>query len=485
MYYSNRRETGRYRFSGSGSRAVGGPLYFSYSSPLVLEGVYSWRTGYSKVSDPPITPPTRQVFDGFGIKTPTGKGNLVDKLSERKAYLEEVMRTAFPAETATGSTSVDRASTTDSGHLFASHKTVRKPWIAHYKFYSSPTVHYDGNLVGSVGQGLANPSPYSFGFPNENKVNALGVTPQNRQGTANRYFAATAPDRQVGSLAVTILELLRGDIPSLLKNFQKMMAGMQSIRKTLGSDYLNIAFGWTPLIQEYANIIKVGMTLERAIYYESYRRKRAWEGPSLRQSDLITNVSLNSSSLVYGQSTLPEQGDFVPPSGGYGAVYSATSVRVVHEDYRFTSKYTGLAKAPRRAESFSEIALEVITRMGLVDDPTLLWELTPWSWLVDWFSTMGSSIANASIYSPSKGKYDVDYAYLTTKYSDSTTGSLLRLNSGLAAQSKISVLQPTSFVGSVTKWRDRATPFGFGTQLGSITASQFAILVALGFAKHR
>jgi len=483
VYYTNRRTSDRIYFAGSGVRG-GTPVNYGYSTPCLLEGIYSWRTGRGNVSDAAISPPTR-VHDGWGIQAPSNRGSIGDRLSSRAQYLTEVSRAAFPAETSTGLQSTNRVSTSDSGHLFASHKTLRKPFIAHNSFYQSASSNFDGDMWGSVGAGLYNPSPYSFGFPNENRVNALGVSNTNRQGMANRYFAATAPDRQIGTLGVTIIELLRGDIPSVLKNFHLMMSGLQKVRHQLGSDYLNIVFGWTPLIQEYANVIKVGMTLERAVYYESYRRKRAWEGPNMRESDPIKNVILTSASQVNGQSTLPEPGEVVPPSVGFGGSYTTTSTRTVVEDYRFSSRYTGLARASRKAETQSEIALDIITRLGLVDDPTMLWDLTPYSWLVDWFTTMGDSITNADLYSPLRGKYNVDFAYLTTKYTETWNGSLVRATHTLLPGQVISVQRPTSMVTSVTKWRDRATPFGFGTQLGSLSSSQFAILVALGLAKSR
>ena len=152
-----------------------------------------------------------------------------------------------------------------------------------------------------------------------------------------------------------------------------------------------------------------------------------------------------------------------------------------------TSKYTGLAKAGRRAESFSDQAMDVAKRMGLIDDPELIWDLTPYSWLVDWFTTMGDSIANAHVYSPFSGKYTTDYAYMTTRHTVTNKQHLLRGPVVLSSPG-VRSFAVTSAQGeqtSVSTWRARATPFGFGTQLGSLNASQFAVLVALGFAKTR
>jgi hypothetical protein len=226
------------------------------------------------------------------------------------------------------------------------------------------------------------------------------------------------------------------------------------------------------------------MNLERVIYYESFRRKRHWDGPSAHSSaDAV--VSLNNLSSPYTTAyrhTLPE--DVVGPSTGVSYAYDANVTQDDSENYHWASKYTGLAKAGRRAESFSDQASDVFKRLGLVDDPQLLWDLTPYSWLVDWFTTMGDSIANANTYAPHSGKYSVDYAYLTTKRVQSIESRIAR-SRFTAGFSYISIRTPFSYGYSTTKWRDRATPFGFGTQLGSLSASQFGILVALGLAQSR
>jgi hypothetical protein len=264
-----------------------------------------------------------------------------------------------------------------------------------------------------------------------------------------------------------------------------MMAGYRSVRNFLGSDYLNITFGWTPLIQEYANLIKVGMNLERVIYYESFRRKRQWDGPTWQQK-IAGSVSINCANNAFNAGGLLADGGKIGYSSGVGLSFDSQADHVASEDYHFASRYTGLAKASRRANSFSDQAMDVVKRLGLVDDPRLLWDLTPYSWLVDWFTSMGDSVANAAVYSPHKGKYSVDYAYLTTQHLVKSEGRILRpTTTPSSAYRSFRVKQATSVAISQTRWRDRATPFGFGTQLGSLSASQYAILVALGLARSR
>lgn len=454
---------------------------------MFLEGVYSWRTGSDAVSGPPGSPPIRSERQGeFGLITPTDRGSLLERLASRKAYLEEFQRAAFPAETDAGGFSSNRVSTTDSGHLFGTLKVLRDPYRGILDYYLNSTNYYKGDIWASVsGNLIYNQTPYSFGFPRSD-ASPLTVSALARQATANKLFSSTAPDRKDASLGQTLIELLRGDIPSLLKNFRSLMDDAMTLRKYAGSEALNIMFGWTPLINEAANVVKIGMTVERAIYYESFRRKRQWDGPSMRQ-DLSGNILLSSLNTPFLSSSLIYPGETQGGSSGGGSVtYSQQKELVAYEDYHFASRYTGLAKAGRRAESFSDQAMDTYKRLGLVEDPTLLWDLMPYSWLVDWFSTMGDSIANAATYSPISGKYSSDYAYLTTQHVVSTEGHLLRKVSGVdPTVLSHSIVSGRSGLICTSKWRTRATPFGFGTQLGSLNAGQYAILVALGFAKAR
>jgi hypothetical protein len=455
---------------------------------MLIEGVYSWRTGKNAVSDPPASPPVKgDRRDQFGIQTPTRSGTLLDRLAERKQYLEDFQRAAFPAETQSGSTSVNRVSTTDSGHRFATHKTFRSPYRGTVRGlgFTPTNPGYSGDIWCFSDTALYNPSSYTFGFTTVSTGGLLSVTNADRQGMANRYFALTAPDRKVGSLMTTLVELIRGDIPSLLKNFREMMAGLKSIRNMIGSDALNITFGWTPLIQEYANIINVGMNLERIIYYESFRRKRSWDGPVMTSSRDSTQTFHYLTTPYTDTTVFVEPGDVKGPPSGPSVDYYSHRDTVETEDYHWSSKYTGLAKASRRADDFSNQAMDIFKRLGLVDDPQLLWDLTPYSWLVDWFTTMGDSIANANTYAPLNGKYSVDYAYLTTQRIRKTDSYITRRTGGGSPFKFISISHPKSFGYSTTRWRERATPFGFGTQLGSLSASQFGILTALGLARSR
>ena len=484
MYITSNRVGGRESFSGSGVSS-GIVANYHFSVPTFLEGVYSWRTGARYIETPPHSPQQRGQ-DGWGLITPDTSGSTIAQLAERKRYIEDFARMMVPAETEAGLFSNERGSTTDTGHAFGSLKALRSCYSGTLDLYRAnrpSSTNFQGDIWGSaMGPTIFNATPYHYGFP-DSSTSPLEVDNANRQATTNRFFAMTAPDRKEASVGSTLIELIRGDVPSLLKNFRTLMEGRKSVANAIGSEALNLTFGWTPLIQEYANVIKTGMAIERTVYYESFRRKRHWVGPSYRKEEQ-PDVALSFSTTPYDSSSLPE--GTIGPALSSSVLYSSQVVTTAVEDYMLTSKYVGLAKAGRRANSFSDRAMEVAQRLGVVDDPEMLWDLTPYSWLVDWFTTMGESIANARTYAPLNGRYTADYAFMTTKHVANKSGGLLRRISEPSQYERgHSLTSARSELSTVSKWRERATPFGFGTQLGSLSASQFGILVALGMAKSR
>lgn len=489
MYVYNHRFNDIIELSGSGlgflTSSTVSPGTVVYKHPKVVECVYSWRTGRGALSDLGSSSPS-QTRDGFGIVLPSQKGNLIERLVDRKRYYEEVQRAAFPAETATGAQSVNRVSRADSGHLFTTVKGVAFPLIADVHLtYRSQT--YDGAVMSNP-LSLFNATGRTMSLSTTSFSMTTGAQ---RQDMFNQVFQAMTPNRPDGAIFVALMELLRGDIPSMIGHLKKFTSiSGRSIKdykdaaSAVGGEYLNSVFGWAPLVKEIQGIINVLISIDRMVYAESYSRKRRWQGPATSSEVAFTNRLMTlSPGGSWPGSSITRTGN---QSVGATVTYSGTERLTLSEDYRLSSQVSSLARPNSRTIGFVEKAEEILQRLGFVTSLAEVWELVPYSWLVDWVSNIGASLHNANVYSPVSGKYTVDYAYVTTVTTHSRVETVRSASLGNSSSDDyFSLRTGQSFLSSVSKNRDRATPFGFGTQLGSLTTSQFAILVALGLAKLR
>jgi hypothetical protein len=160
---------------------------------------------------------------------------------------------------------------------------------------------------------------------------------------------------------------------------------------------------------------------------------------------------------------------------------SVRASRTVNRDQWLEGVFVGLPKVGYDPTSY-------LSRLDHLIDlritPSTLWELAPWSWLIDWGLRIGDSIeANLSL---ADDRIHAQYCYAMEETRDkqyisataSTIDTTTRRYEGWSNQ----YLTMTR----VEKRRTRANPFGF--TLGgaaSLSTGQLAILGALGLTKIR
>lgn len=109
--------------------------------------------------------------------------------------------------------------------------------------------------------------------------------------------------------------------------------------------------------------------------------------------------------------------------------------------------------------------------------PETVWELTPWSWLVDWKFRIGQAISSANRFS--EDGLVIRYGYLMNHQVNEMEYSVppADLRSGGKLPATFTTLR------SESKGRYRATPYGFGINTGDLKDTQWAILAALGMSR--
>lgn len=235
------------------------------------------------------------------------------------------------------------------------------------------------------------------------------------------------------------------------------------LEKAIGHEYLNIEFGWKPFIkdvkafcEEYLNFDKRVAQLVRDNGRPVHR-----EGPVFK--DESTTVTSEFDQI--GDANNP-----VYSTGAYSGLTMSThfrTVQTVRQKYWFSGTfkyYLDLNNPTRFGEQILRIAY------GLEITPRLLWELMPWSWLIDWGSSLGDTIANMQeVLSDS---LVASYAYTMGHYQLETT---------LTKTGPLSTTTRTYL--EEVKARDQATPYGFGLNVSSFSNRQKAILSALALSR--
>jgi hypothetical protein len=116
---------------------------------------------------------------------------------------------------------------------------------------------------------------------------------------------------------------------------------------------------------------------------------------------------------------------------------------------------------------------------GATPSPSLLWELTPWSWLVDWHINIGDNLSN--MLTGAATDLVASYAYAMKHMYDTeecVERKVLWTPSGNTTWSASSSKRTES------KLRQRASPFGFGFVPGDLDGRQKLILSALGVSRN-
>jgi hypothetical protein len=122
----------------------------------------------------------------------------------------------------------------------------------------------------------------------------------------------------------------------------------------------------------------------------------------------------------------------------------------------------------------------------------VLYEVYPWSWLLDWFTNVGDIVSNLSVNAVENEvlvnsfimsrQREVTEIALTTTWDDYTAGSGINYP-------KFVVRSGSDYIKwshlKLSKMRHPASPFGFGISSATFTTKQWLILSALGLTHQR
>ena len=312
-------------------------------------------------------------------------------------------------------------------------------------------------------------------------------------GLASPYGAIgwnrTRPTREVASAAVALGELMKDGLPRLpgaiLGDALRRLPMWRSlsnagvpvgtsfkdprVRRALGSEYLNYDFGWRPLVDDAIKLLNFQANVDERLR----RWRQAGNGNTMRRRMVLKDETTVSSSTFTGN-----VGGYLAGCGSLGN-WTGTKVQVdtQHDKIWFAAGYR------LNIPDLSSPVNMAYTRAALLGGlPTLsaAYNLTPWSWLADWFGNYGDAIANVS--DPLQNYFAATHAFVmfqrTVTRRVNVTGT--QSNDFYGGPHTVSV---GGEHGSVYKYRKAASPFGFGSTWGSLSANQIATAAALGISR--
>jgi len=480
----------------SGSNPI---RYRSVDGVTSYESTYGWRTGPNVKSD--------EADPRLEYHPPKG-GTLADVLAYRKNFIEQVVTNAATRNALPGST---HFLLSDRGNEFANTKlSVRAgnnycfwkaglPSATTKIWNASPTLMYWLDQTGTMVAG--SPVTDFGGYLRGKGLKEFDGTGNHGLSTAQTNSIATSaigvmnPIQSHASVLTTLLELVSGDVPGVYKNLLKHLKTIQDIRGVTssglkgaasftGGSFLENVFGWTPMLKDINAAIQVLTTIDSLLFPEDSTRRNFKRVIHERFGTLTGNVALGSGAVLAGSMSADERSIFVNANQGtyFASPGTAPTVFTAREtiDVRVTARFNTSMVPSAQSNGYLD-KLQVL--LGLQLTPQVLWDITPWSWLVDWFGNIGSVVENLSNIHASN--LILNYAYATFRR-EAVSGVwakpvLSGSSSGWQSLSGDFITEYTT----VQKVRLRASPYGFGTALSSLNPNQWAVLTALGLARAR
>jgi hypothetical protein len=351
---------------------------------------------------------------------------------------------------------------------------------AHYNLYQPHLSPSGPNVTASRGTcaGLlrcpfqTTGSPLKPAFPSniassDSALNTLGATAISR----------VRPTGSAVDLSTALGELWRDGLPH--RSSIRGWKDRTDIARKAGNDYLNLQFGWRPLISDITNFGKAALK-SRSIL-DQYERDA---GRVVRRSYTFSDIVTAGTETVLSTAKVPSShdglaGPLVPDldygggiTGGKWTKQSTTSIKRWFSGAFVYGGPSGIL--PDGA--LRDTVAEADKLFGLSLTPDVLWNLTPWSWAIDWFTNTGDVLKTASDMISQGLVMQYGYMMEHSIAVDTYTLSGVKYNDYTFPSCSVQLV-------TETKKRIKANPFGFGFTWDGLSPFQISILAALGITR--
>ncbi|DAD51431.1 maturation protein [ssRNA phage Esthiorhiza.2_16] len=271
-------------------------------------------------------------------------------------------------------------------------------------------------------------------------------------------ISRTIPTNPAFSLSQALGELRADGVPRIPG---AALAERTKYLKNSGDEYLNASFGWAPFVSDLRNFARTVKDSHRILKQytagSDKRIRRRYIFPAETYNRVNKGSGVPYPNVDANLSTFMSNG---------------THQRLATRETWFSGAFKyHIPVADDALGKFAEWETKADKLLGIEPTPKAVWELTPWSWAVDWFSNTGDVLNNISRLG--NDGLVLEFGYVMCRYVQideiiaydyfNHPGSLKRT---------LKVLK-----------RRQATPYGFGFNMANLSVRQDAVLVALGLSK--
>lgn len=338
------------------------------------------------------------------------------------------------------------------------------------------------NSVNYIGQPTL---PLQWNFPPD-----LSSSRQALEAKGATAIALCSPDNRIAQVATAAGELLQR-VPSVpgASLWKSRLQGLRAVA-ALGDEFLNVVFGVQPTVDEVLDFVKATDRFDEML--EQFIRD---SGRVVRRSyHFPKEVSVTETVLNQTYSPMGSAKAVATPYGAnwfnlwYGRThpgYETIRKRTVERETWFSGAFTYHLPHDFDSRDIGDRRRLTARLLGAKPDLNTLWQLTPWSWAVDWVSNASQFVENLQSYldygTILRYGYVMEKTTVTDTYSAGATAWLPNPSDG-GPNPPHPVVSPVT-LRVTTKKRIQANPFGFGFSWEGLSSTQQAILAALGITR--
>lgn len=199
------------------------------------------------------------------------------------------------------------------------------------------------------------------------------TTELNLGGLVNKALANLNPNKPILDLPLFLFEFK--DFPEMLRDLGRVL--QRKIHpSSIPNGYLAYSFGWRPLYQDLKSLFDLSKSLDQRLR-ELTAAKNEPRGVRIRRS-----LGESSSRTI--------DGDINVAYDGTAYSFSATAISNVKTKAWMTARMRVTSDLPP-PQDLPRFVVE--NGLGANVSMSTLWEMVPWSWLIDYFASIGDMLA--------------------------------------------------------------------------------------------